>query len=95
MSDQHNASRDVRGKNMGTSSIQPIRFTHRENGDGTVDSICGSCFLVVARAFEEADLERLERRHECQPFERRKSIRIVHRIYTYQSMAGCFPPYTR
>ena len=94
MSDRHNACRDIRRKNMGTGSIRPIRFTHRENADTTIDSICGSCFLVVARAFEESDLEPLERRHECQPFERRKAIRIVHRIYTYQSMAGCFPIYT-
>ena len=79
---------------MATSSIRPIRFTHRENADTTIESICGSCFLVVARAFEEADLERLERRHECQSFERRKSIRIDHRIYTCQSMAGCFPTCT-
>ena len=79
---------------MRTGSIRPIRFTHRENADTMIDSICGSCFLVVARAFEESDLEPLERRHGCQPFERRKAIRIVHRIYTYQSMAGCFLTYT-
>jgi hypothetical protein len=56
MSDRHNVRRDMLRKNMATSSIRPIKFTHRENADTTIESICGSCFLVVARAFEEADL---------------------------------------
>src|ERR1039457_6731908 len=55
---------------MGAASIRKISFTHCQNNDATIDSICGSCFLVVARVSEEADLECLERRHECQPFER-------------------------
>ena len=69
------------------ASIRKISFTHCQNNDATIDSICGSCFLVVARVSEEADLECLERRHECQPFERRRSIRTVHRLFAYQSSA--------
>jgi|ERR1035438_5141177 hypothetical protein len=72
---------------MGAASIRKISFTHCQNNDATIDSICGSCFLVVARVSEEADLECLERRHECQPFERRRSIRTVHRLFAYQSSA--------
>jgi hypothetical protein len=34
---------------MGAGSIRPIRFTHHGNADTTIDSICGTCFLVVAR----------------------------------------------
>ena len=70
--------------------IRPIRFTHRQNDDSSVDSICNSCFLAVARVFEEEDLEYLELRHVCQPFERRKYPQPVHRIFTYQVNGSLF-----
>ena len=70
---------------MKAALIRTMNFTHRMNNNATIDTICGSCSLVVGRVSEEADLEFLELRHECQPFERRKSIRTVHRIFVYRS----------
>lgn len=45
-------------------------YTHRFNSDGTVDSICHSCFQTVAMARREAELEGIERDHVCDPEER-------------------------
>jgi hypothetical protein len=42
-------------------------FPHRLNDDGTIDSICDSCFATVATATVEADLESLEATHLCEP----------------------------
>ena len=60
------------------------RETHcvrRRNQDGTVDSICSRCGLTIGRAFVPGTLGAMEDRHVCQPFERRKRVRIAHRIY--------------
>ena len=43
-------------------------FVHRSNTNGTTDSICKSCFLTIATAMWEADLESAERQHKCDPF---------------------------
>jgi hypothetical protein len=43
------------------------QFAHRENGDGTIDSICSRCFVTIANALNEADLKRAETRHICDP----------------------------
>jgi hypothetical protein len=51
------------------------------NDDGTITSVCSICNLIIARAFAAPDLQELERRHVCQPAERRREIRVVHRIY--------------
>ena len=48
---------------MSSSAID--KFTHRQNEDGTFDSICLSCFLTVANAGSELQLEIFERRHVC------------------------------
>jgi hypothetical protein len=40
-------------------------FAHRENGNGTFDSICLGCYLTVATARREEDLTAEERRHHC------------------------------
>ena len=41
------------------------KFYHRVNPDGTIDSICLSCFLTVARADIGSDLEGPEAAHKC------------------------------
>ena len=41
------------------------QFGHRENGDGTVDSICPHCFATVATVRQEAELDSKEREHQC------------------------------
>ncbi len=51
------------------------------NDDGSVTSVCTLCGLTIARAFAHNDLLELERRHVCQPKERRRVVRVVHRIY--------------
>ncbi|HSY13041.1 MAG TPA: hypothetical protein VK976_12705 [Verrucomicrobiae bacterium] len=66
---------------MATEFLRPGQYAHRRNDDGTLDSICKLCYLTVARAFREMDLSHMEVRHICQPVERRRAIRIVHRIY--------------
>jgi len=57
------------------------RCIRRRNQDGTVDSICSRCGLMIGRASYPVALELLEERHVCQPLERRKKVRIAHRIY--------------
>lgn len=44
-------------------------FSHRPNPDGTTDSICKKCFLTVVNARWEADLDRAEQNHSCDPKE--------------------------
>lgn len=43
------------------------RFAHRSNRNGTTDTICRQCFATVATAIWEADLDRAERTHTCDP----------------------------
>jgi hypothetical protein len=40
-------------------------FPHRQNKNGTFDSICPKCFLTVANAIQEVDLVRFEKCHVC------------------------------
>jgi hypothetical protein len=51
---------------MPTSSL---RFVHRSNQDGTIDSICRDCFATVHTAVWEAELEQAERDHRCDPMQ--------------------------
>lgn len=44
-----------------------LKFGHRANDDGTIDSICCQCFTTVASSNHENDLERCERGHSCDP----------------------------
>lgn len=45
----------------------PTPFTHRPNTDGTTASFCNRCFVTVAVARGEIELERAERIHVCDP----------------------------
>ena len=40
-------------------------FVRRSNRNGTIDSICTRCYVTVATAFWEADLETAEPHHKC------------------------------
>jgi hypothetical protein len=54
----------------------PIRtFQHHKNTDGTRDSICPDCLRTIARVNEQADLDMIERTHDCVVFAR-SGIRI-------------------
>jgi hypothetical protein len=46
---------------------ETISFAHRNNGNGTHDSICRGCFMTVASARDEAELPRHESDHICRP----------------------------
>jgi hypothetical protein len=44
-----------------------VRYAHRVNEDGTLDSICPHCFLTIGTSTWEADLEKMESMHVCDP----------------------------
>jgi hypothetical protein len=43
------------------------KFAHRSNRNGTTDTICRECLATVATATWEAELERAEHAHACDP----------------------------
>jgi hypothetical protein len=43
-------------------------FAHRVNEDGSIDSICKTCFLTVGTAEEAEALIKLEAAHVCDPW---------------------------
>ena len=45
------------------SLVQPFR--HRNNLDGTWDSICMRCYATAAHSHEQASLRTVELRHRC------------------------------
>ena len=45
----------------------PVVFPHRQNRDGSFDSICRRCLLTVANTRNEADLTEHEKYHVCNP----------------------------
>lgn len=42
-------------------------FAHRENNDGTFDSICVDCYPTDVRSHLESGLELWEQTHTCDP----------------------------
>jgi hypothetical protein len=44
----------------------PATFKHRNNPDGSWDSICAKCFLTVHSAAKEDDLPKSEQSHNCE-----------------------------
>jgi hypothetical protein len=44
-----------------------MKFFHRANPDGSFDSICYRCLVIVAARKKELDLEHFERGHACEP----------------------------
>jgi hypothetical protein len=55
-------------------------FVHRDAADGTTASFCRKCFITVASSQREADLERAERNHECDPIELEYLDGILNRM---------------
>ena len=55
-------------KPSSNTSSQPL-FVHRENRNGTIDSICLWCYATVSTARCESDLDVAERGHRCDPVE--------------------------
>lgn len=44
-----------------------LKFAHRSNLDGSIDSICPRCFATVATTFYELGLFQFEWEHVCDP----------------------------
>ena len=59
------------------SHAYTLKYLHRLNDDGTVDSICRECFTTVANAISESALKNAEQKHACDPLllERYKKVR--------------------
>lgn len=53
------------------------RCTRRRYHDGSIDSVCSDCGLIVARAWRASDLQSADRNHICQPSERRHKVRFI------------------
>lgn len=53
---------------MPTVLTAGVQFAHRFNRNGTTDTICRQCLATVATATWEAELERAERMHACDPW---------------------------
>ena len=62
-----------------------MKFPHRPNCDGTIDSICPHCFATVATSSSEQDLDRIEAVHHCDPA----------RLAYFDSLLACDPPLWR
>ena len=52
---------------MATTLEELPSFPHRQNVDGTFDSICPYCFQTIAKQRLESDLARFEQAHVCRP----------------------------
>ena len=48
-------------------STEQRNFPHRQNTDGSFDSICRSCLRTIATKTKETELAQEERRHVCAP----------------------------
>jgi hypothetical protein len=52
---------------MSSNHFVHFDFPHRMNIDGTIDSICPHCFVTIGCSTWEADLDRMEAAHICEP----------------------------
>ena len=50
---------------MNNPTIDPAAFAHRANPNGTIDSICLTCFMTIATKPTEAELAHDEEHHDC------------------------------
>lgn len=58
-----------------------IKFIHRINEDGSIDSICRDCFVTIATARSRTALELEERKHACEPM-------ILERYAGYKKLSA-------
>ena len=55
---------------MQVTSVEPPKtFTRQGAKEEGYNSVCLTCFRAVAFARRERDLSRLERKHECSPYD--------------------------
>jgi len=43
------------------------QYPHRDNRNGTIESICPRCFETIGTAAIESDLKPMEEAHQCDP----------------------------
>ena len=44
-----------------------VFYPHKRNSDGSIDSICLTCFATIASARTEQELLESDKRHICKP----------------------------
>ncbi len=59
----------------------PTAFARRWNNDGSIDSICYSCYRTVASAHTEVELQSAEQQHNCIP------LTIQNRAVSFAGLA--------
>jgi hypothetical protein len=47
----------------------PVKFAHRRNADGSIDSICLKCYRTVASRRAEEELDAPQAAHVCSGFD--------------------------
>ena len=57
-------------------------FKHRQNRDGSHDSICCTCFLTVASTRQESVLCHFEHRHACDPVQLYEVTEYSRRVFS-------------
>jgi DNA-binding CsgD family transcriptional regulator len=75
--DSSNLSASSMPRKRTTQPRRKLSCTRRRHQDGTVDSVCAECSLVIARAWHANDLIMADRNHVCQPTERRRKVRFI------------------
>jgi len=50
---------------MAHFQVEGLKYPHRTNPDGTIDSICPRCYITVGTSSWESELERMEAAHVC------------------------------
>jgi hypothetical protein len=56
-------------------------FRHRQNRNGSYDSICGACYLTVASASRESELHQWEHVHSCDSIQLFEVTEYSRRVY--------------
>ena len=60
-------------------------FARRSNDNAIIESICKRCFATVGPCLQEADLERAEQNHVCDP----------SRVKYYRDLSGAVAEYRK
>ncbi len=62
---------------LSDSFERAAQFRRRWYEDGTIDSVCERCGLVIAQASRASDLDTANGKHVCQSRERRRAVRVI------------------
>jgi len=59
-------------------------FVRRANLNGSIDSICTKCYVTVATATLDADLDSAEPRHQCDSWRLEYYKKLVERVDSFE-----------